>query len=84
MTLDEFKDLAKKKLEQASNKEEVTSVLSEVKFSLHKMGFSLPIQSLFWNLLQGDLSNMNFADGSVKVTALKIVQSNIKSIMTDM
>jgi hypothetical protein len=84
MTLDEFKALATKKLEQSRSPEEVTSVLSEVKFSLHKMGFSLPIQSLFWNLLQGDLGNMQFADGAVKVTAIKIVQQNIKSIITDM
>jgi hypothetical protein len=84
MTLDELKEIAKKKLEQSQNSEQVTSVLSEVKFSIRKIGFSLPIQSLFWNLLQGELNNMKFADGSVKLTATKIIQQNIKSIMTDM
>jgi len=84
MTLDELKDIAKKKLEQSQNSEQATSVLSEVKYSIRKIGFSLPIQSLFWNLLQAELNNTKFADGSVKLTAVKIVQQNIKSIATDM
>lgn len=83
MTLDEFKDIAVKKLEKSKSKDQVTSVLSEVKFSLRKMGFSLPIQSLFWNLLQGEINNMQFSDGGVKVMALTIVQDNLKNIMTD-
>lgn len=84
MTLDEFKDIATNKIEKAHNPDEVTSVLSEVKFSLRKMGFSLPIQSLFWNLIQNEVNGMQFSDGNVKVKALTIIQDNIKSIMTDM
>jgi len=84
MTLDELKEISKKKLEQSQNSDQVTSVLSEVKFTIRKIGFSLPIQSLFWNLLQGELNDTEFADSNVKLTAQKIVQQNIKSIMTDM
>ena len=84
MSLDEFKDIALKKIEGTRSKEEVTSVLAEIKYSLLKMGFSLPLQTLFWNLFNSELFDMKFSDASVRATALKFVHENLKTIRTEL